>query len=1219
MSASLSKPAGIREQLNSYIQRVERRLRLGAVLRGAALLTSAALVTTVLLVLIINQFAFSSGSVISARTLLLLIVAAAAALGLILPLRRLNRRRAAGTAEQAFPQFQQRLVTFAERDQASREPFLDLLAVDTLKIARQAAPASLVPDKKLLVSLGAGLASLGVLLWMILVGPGFLGYGASLLWAGARPGVPLMYDIRVTPGDASVRRNSDELVTALPIGVQTDKVRLYARYQSASKWNELDMQPQAAGSGFQFMFAGLPENVEYYVVAGAVHSRHFHLRVVDLPGIKQIRVTYRYPSWTGLQNVVDRHGGDLRAVEGTDADLEILMDRPLRDGVLVLDNDQQIRLSGGQGNLYKGTIHMAKDGTYHVAAIDKGQPVRLSEDFFIEASKANPPQVAIDRPGRDYRASPIEEVTVAANAADQFGLRQFDLHYSVNGGPDKTVNLLRQQGAKDANGSTLLSLENFKLVPGDLVSIYATAKDAKTESHTDMFFIQVDPFERDFSQSQQMAGGGGGGMGGMGGQADISEREKEIIASTWKQQGDKAASQKQSADSAAFLSGVQSTLRAQALSLAGRLQSRELTQQNDEFSSFQKEMTAAAEAMTPAAQKLKQQQWQQAIPVEQKALQHLLRAEATFRQIQVAFGQSGGGGGAGSAGRDLASLFDLELDTEKNQYETAQTASSSDQRAKDINDALQKLDELARRQQDLAQQRNNSAQSLQERWQQEMLRRDAEQLQRQLEQLAQNNQNGQSGQQGSSSSGQSASGQSGQSGQSSASGQSSQGQSQGSSDPRVQQALDRLRQANDDMRSAGSGQQGDAAARRAADRLREAQNLLSGAQQQRATGRLDAMGQEADRLANEERDQADRLKKLFGNQQGSGQQSDNSYGRFGRFGGYYGGSQLGAQAQRQADQLAGERQRPADDLDRLKSQMRDTSRDLASNQLPAATRLRNALGDLDASDLGTRIQRSADWLRRGVDPNSNSTEQEIASGLQKLSDAVHQAQQALGPGRQGPQDSQTALDRLQRLRDQLQAMNSNALRRGAQGGPQGNSQGAQGGAQGNQAGQNGQLGGPMTRSGQTGRGGAFGAVIGGGDRNGRDYGGFDTGNNSNLPQPVAPYYGVVPGDTERNIQQGVDAMNQLRGSLQDDPEAQREIDDLIRKMQQLDPRRFPGNPALVEQLRTQVLSGVDKLELQLQRQQNGGSGDIRAAYSGPMPAGYQDAVADYFRRLSSTH
>ena len=84
-------------------------------------------------------------------------------------------------------------------------------------------------------------------------------------------------------------------------------------------------------------------------------------------------------------------------------------------------------------------------------------------------------------------------------------------------------------------------------------------------------------------------------------------------------------------------------------------------------------MIAASKAMTPAAHSLQQQKWKDAIPNEQKALQYLLRAEATFRQIQVAFGGRGGGGGGGGApARDLAALFDLELDTEKNQYETRQ-------------------------------------------------------------------------------------------------------------------------------------------------------------------------------------------------------------------------------------------------------------------------------------------------------------------------------------------------------------------------------------------------------------------------------------------------------------------------------------------------------------------------------------------------------------------
>jgi hypothetical protein len=1182
----------IRDQLNSYIKQLEKRLRIGALLRGAAILTSVALVATVLLVLITNAFAFSGWSITSARVILLFALALAVSFGIAIPLKALSRRRTARHAETIFPEFQQRLVTFAERDAQVREPFIELLAADTLNVARAAEPSRLVPDRTLATFLGVGAASLCVLVWMILAGPGYLGHGAALLWAATpRSGSAPFYDIQVTPGDVSVRRNADQIVTAQVIGLQTEAVRLYARYESTSKWDQVTMRPQAGASGFQFVFAGLPESVEYYVEAGPLRSRHFNIRVLDLPGVKNVRVTYRYPEWTRMQKVVEERGGDLRAVEGTDADLEVETDRPMRDGVLVLDDEKQIRLSGGEGNVYNGTIRMEKDGVYHVAALDQGQPVRLSNDFFIEARKADPPNVIIARPGHDYRSSPIEEVTVAVKADDEFGIDDMTLHYSVNGGAEQTVNMLPQKGIKQADGSTVISLENFKLVPGDVVSLYATAKDARSESRTDISFIQADPFEREFSQSQA-GGGGGGGGGGQMGQTDISQREKEIIAETWKQRGDKKATKQEFAETAKFLSNVQSKLRDQAKSLAGRMQSRELSQENEEFNGFVKDMNAAADAMGPASEKLQQQKWQEALPDEQKALQHLLRAEATFRQIQVAFGGNGGAGGGGGAGRDLASLFDLELDTEKNQYETAQTAGSASQREKDIDEALQKLDQLARRQEELAQQqRNNSVQSAEQRWQQEMLRREAEELQRQMEQMARNNaqgnsqgssqQNSQSGSQGNSSSG--------------SSGQSSGGGKQGSTDPRVQQSLDRLKQATDDMRRATSPQQSEAEARRAADRLKEATDLLGGMRQQQASSRLGSLADQTSRLAKEQRDQADRIRQAFG------QPGDQP------------GSQAGLQGKRK---LADDRQQLAEDLGRLEKELQDTARELATNkQNAASTKLREALGDMQQSDLRSRIQRGADWMRRGIDPNASGAEPEIAAGMQRLEKEVNDAQQALGanpqPGNDSQQGLETALNRIERLRNQM-----DSLTRDGQGRQQGRGQGqqGQGGQQGGQA-ASGPVGGPGARL-ADGTYGGYGNTNPGGGRVGSVYNNFDTGNNT--PRggpPVQPDNSPIP--PQRAYDDSMRDLNQLRQAVQLDPEMERQVQELIRQMQRLDPSRFPGNPALVEQLHSQVLADVDKLELQLRRQlDDKQSGQVRSGDTRSVPAGYEDSVADYYRRLS---
>src|SRR6202167_3317519 len=154
-----------REQLHAYIAQLEQRLRWSTVLRGIAILTGGALLATQVLVTIANALAFSHGSVTIARFALILILAVAAAAGLALPLRRLTRRRAIGTAEAAFPQFQPRLTTFTERD--GHDPFIELRAGDSLGIAQSAEPTRLVTDRRLWISLGSGIGAFAILIWMI--------------------------------------------------------------------------------------------------------------------------------------------------------------------------------------------------------------------------------------------------------------------------------------------------------------------------------------------------------------------------------------------------------------------------------------------------------------------------------------------------------------------------------------------------------------------------------------------------------------------------------------------------------------------------------------------------------------------------------------------------------------------------------------------------------------------------------------------------------------------------------------------------------------------------------------------------------------------------------------------------------------------------------------------------------------------------------------------
>jgi len=126
----------------------------------------------------------------------------------------------------------------------------------------------------------------------------------------------------------------------------------------------------------------------------------------------------------------------------------------------------------------------------------------------------------------------------------------------------------------------------------------------------------------------------------------------------------------------------------------------------------------------------------------------------------------------------------------------------------------------------------------------------------------------------------------------------------------------------------------------------------------------------------------------------------------------------------------------------------------------------------------------------------------------------------------------------------------------------------------------------------------------------------------NTGERLPPEFGLEPPATdaravEQAYRQGLRELAELRHSLRDQPELASDVQELIRLMQRLDPKRFPGNPALIEQLRTQLLPTLEHVELRLRRQLEGDSdAQARSGLALPIPPGYADAVAEYYRRLS---
>jgi hypothetical protein len=360
---------------------------------------------------------------------------------------------------------------------------------------------------------------------------------------------------------------------------------------------------------------------------------------------------------------------------------------------------------------------------------------------------------------------------------------------------------------------------------------------------------------------------------------------------------------------------------------------------------------------------------------------------------------------------------------------------------------------------------------------------------------------------------------------------------------------------------------------------------------------------------------------------------------------------------RELTQLALDRQQLSDELSALQRNIRSAAKEMAPNQPGVAQSLRDALTEMDNSDLDNRMQRTADWLRRGVDPNTRGTEGEIAQGLTKLRQQLQQAGKAMGQAKQREQDSTEQdqaelMDQVERLRNQIESMTRarGDNRPGGQNGQAGQSGQSEENSQ-NQLSRSGQVGSgqagqqqgfnssqpgrnqrspsaansaPDLRIGDLGnrnRGVQSGLVRdgGGGSVDGTVWNNINTGNNhyghprqQSTPTDVSGN----PPDVEGDYQQGMHELSRLRQRVKDDPQAAKNIAELTRQMQRLDPSRFPGNPAIVEEMHREILSSLDRLELQLQH--DGISPQARTGRPYSVPSGYKDSVAEYYRRLSKS-
>lgn len=1196
--------------LQDLLNRARRRRQLLIVLRGVAICVCALAAILLLTGWTAHRFRTNNAALIVLRIGALLTFLATIYFALIHPLfRRISDARLARLIEERSPGTEDRLVAAVEYSNTERQHNISPAIVNRLHADANYASANVnigdVIRRSRLVTYGAGaLASLLIFAAVIKWGPKEISQGvAQLVTPTTFAASTNAMSIKVKPGTARVPKGSDQDILATLVNFDAQAVTVFSRpIGSNGDWQGQTMEPAKAKSDFRHSIFNMQDSVEYFVESNNIRSEVFKLNVVDLPYVKQLDLSLNFPAFTRLPTKVMEDGGDIAALKGSVATVTAKLSGKVKAARIVFSDGKKTEMRA-VGSDFVGELTVSVDTSYYIELVSTdGETYRGSNEYDITLLEDQPPTVSFDKPGRDKKATNLEEVFTQARAEDDYGIVSMDLHFSVNGGDEKKVNLqqLTRDSARSLSGAYTFFLEEYQLKPGDFISYYAKARDASNEATSDIYFIEVKPFEMEYRQSQQQGGQGGGGEGGEQDQNALSRRQKDLIAATHRliREGEKYTAQERKDGYEAVAAG-QEKLRTDTLEFLERLNRRLGGEGQTQMIQIAEKLVKAAKDMEDAPPPLRKEAGRDALPPEQRALQNLLAADAMFREVQVAFGNQQGGQGGGNSERqqqELAGLFELELDKMKNQYETVQRAQQQ-QAQQEKSEAERRLEELARRQQQaLDEQRRRASQSANgsgggnQRQQQELID-ETRKAARELEKLSRERRDAQM---------QELSRQLNQTADEMQKAQASSRNNPNESIAQQERALDKLRQAQDRLQQSAGSQSG----------RQSGQSGSSGRQQQ-----ISDLRQRAAQAASRQREIAKDMENL--NRRGGQNAQDES-------------------SRRAREQLSERKDTLAESVNSLQQDLEQTSRAMNGGnqgQQRAARQLKDAADSLARDRVADRIregkpnQNAGQQGQQGQQGGNRSDERAIERSLNAVSERLQSAEQS-ARGSNGS-SAEENLDRTRQLADNLDSLrrrlDENTNRRGNQNGQQGSQQpGQQGQQQGRQQGQQqGQQGqeGQQGSSGQQGRGQEGqqqGQQQGGGSQNG----GQSSGNRDRMGTSLSGQMGgdsggdnrQLPAEVRERLREAQDMRREWGGTST----GARQLDEVIDKLKEMADGRMEGDAATAALLKRDVIEPLRQLELELSRQvqQLSGRTNLRLRNEGAAPEKYRKAVEEYYRRLS---
>ena len=258
-------------------------------------------------------------------------------------------------------------------------------------------------------------------------------YNRSLAWFinPMRAEERAQVQFTVLPGDAEVVRGESLTVSVTLNGNRFAPPQLRASYEGGKFVDELSLDARGEAD-FWYKFSNVTEPFSYRIRSGDSETPAYRVRVIDLPDVRELRLTLTPPRYTRLPvQALEPNVGNISVLPGTKVHLNLKTNKPVEDAKIAFDQADTLQFERTEGE-YAASFVARREDSYRIALRDaKGLVNRDPIEYQINLIPDQSPIVQITYPGQDMDIDESMEVPLNITGEDDFGFSKLRLKYSL--------------------------------------------------------------------------------------------------------------------------------------------------------------------------------------------------------------------------------------------------------------------------------------------------------------------------------------------------------------------------------------------------------------------------------------------------------------------------------------------------------------------------------------------------------------------------------------------------------------------------------------------------------------------------------------------------------------------------------------------------------------------------------------------------------------------